>query len=64
VEFEDKAEAKRVAAALNGQPMGGRRRSAYYYDLWCMKYLPKFKWDHLTGAWHSLVPIIFCFPKV
>lgn len=48
VEFEDKADAKRVAATLNGQPMGGRRRDAHYYDLWCMKYLPKFKWDHLT----------------
>lgn len=33
---------------LNGQPMGGKRRSAHYYDLWNMKYLPKFKWDHLT----------------
>jgi ESF2/ABP1 family protein len=48
VEFEDKAEAKRVAASLNGQPMGGRRRSAHYYDLWTIKYLPKFKWDQLT----------------
>eukprot|EP00887_Chlorella_sp_A99_P007339 scaffold2.g7339.t1 len=48
VEFEDKARAKEVVAMLNGQPMGGRKRSAYYYDLWCMKYLPKFKWDHLT----------------
>lgn len=38
---------------LNGQQMGGKRRSAYYYDLWCMKYLPKFKWDHLTGAWRQ-----------
>lgn len=33
---------------LNGQPMGGKRRSAYFYDLWCLRYLPKFKWDHLT----------------
>lgn len=48
VEFEDKGDAKRVAASLNGQPMGGRRRSAHYYDLWTIKYLPKFKWDHLT----------------
>ena len=48
VEFEDKADAKRVAAALNGQPMGGKRRSSHYYDLWCLKYLPKFKWDDLT----------------
>ena len=39
---------------LNGQPMGGKRRSAYFYDLWCMKYLPKFKWDHLTGAGRRL----------
>lgn len=48
VEFENKAEAKRVAAMLNGQQMGGKRRSAHYYDLWNIKYLPKFKWDHLT----------------
>lgn len=48
VEFEDKAEAKAVAAALNGQQIGGKKRSAYHFDLWCMKYLPKFKWDHLT----------------
>ncbi|WIA17620.1 hypothetical protein OEZ85_014430 [Tetradesmus obliquus] len=48
VEFEDKAVAKHVAASLNGQQIGGRRRSAYHYDLWTLKYLPKFKWDHLT----------------
>lgn len=48
VEFEDKHIAKQVAAMLNGQPIGGRRRSAYHFDLWCLKYLPKFKWDHLT----------------
>lgn len=48
VEFEDKRVAKQVAQMLNGQPMGGKRRSAYHYDLWCLKYLSKFKWDHLT----------------
>jgi hypothetical protein len=48
VEFEDKAVAKSVARGLNGQQIGGKRRSAYHFDLWCMKYLPKFKWDHLT----------------
>lgn len=48
MEFEDKTVAKRVAAVLNGTPMGGRRRDAYHYDLWCLKYLKKFKWDHLT----------------
>ena len=44
-----------VVKMLNGQPMGGKRRSAYFYDLWCMKYLPKFKWDHLTGALRTLL---------
>jgi hypothetical protein len=29
-------------------PPGGPRRSAFYYDLWNIKYLSKFKWDHLT----------------
>lgn len=48
VEFEDKAIAKQTAAMLNGNPIGGKRRSAYHYDLWSLKYLPKFKWDHLT----------------
>jgi ESF2/ABP1 family protein len=48
IEFEDKAVAKQVAAALNGQPIGGKKRSAYHFDLWNLKYLPKFKWDHLT----------------
>jgi ESF2/ABP1 family protein len=48
VEFEDKRIAKRVAVKLNGQNMGGKKRSAYHFDLWTLKYLPKFKWDHLT----------------
>lgn len=48
VEFEDKKDAKKVAGLLNGEPMGGKKRSAHYYDLWCIKYLPKFKWDDLT----------------
>jgi ESF2/ABP1 family protein len=33
---------------LNGKQIGGKKRSAYFYDLWNLKYLPKFKWDHLT----------------
>lgn len=48
VEFEDKSVAKSTAAMLNGNAIGGKRRSAYHYDLWSLKYLPKFKWDHLT----------------
>lgn len=53
VEFEDKRRAKRAAALLNGQPMGGRKRSAYYYDLWALKYLPKFKWVALGFGYES-----------
>ena len=48
VEFEDKNDAKRVALALNGQPVGGRPRSCHRHDLWCLKYLKGFKWDDLT----------------
>ncbi|XP_015578998.2 pre-rRNA-processing protein ESF2 isoform X2 [Ricinus communis] len=29
-------------------PEGGRKRSQFYYDLWNIKYLSKFKWDDLT----------------
>lgn len=28
--------------------IGGRKRSMFYYDLWNIKYLSKFKWDDLT----------------
>lgn len=48
VEFNDKRRAKRIAATLNNSPMGGGHRSFYAYDLWNIKYLHKFKWDHLT----------------
>lgn len=48
VEFTKKSVAKRVASMLNGEQIGGRKRSSFYYDLWNIKYLSKFKWDHLT----------------
>ncbi|CAN1188010.1 Pre-rRNA-processing protein ESF2 [Linum perenne] len=48
VEFSDKSVAKRVANMLNGQQMGGKKRSKYYFDMWNIKYLSKFKWDDLT----------------
>ena len=35
------------AGPLTSSP-GGRKRDAFYYDLWTLKYLPKFKWEHLT----------------
>ncbi|XVF13999.1 hypothetical protein REPUB_Repub09cG0018900 [Reevesia pubescens] len=48
VEFARKGIAKRVANMLNGEQIGGRKRSSFYYDLWNIKYLSKFKWDDLT----------------
>ncbi|KAG8637681.1 pre-rRNA-processing protein ESF2 isoform X2 [Manihot esculenta] len=48
VEFTNKSIAKRVANILNGEQIGGRKRSQFYYDLWNIKYLSKFKWDDLT----------------
>jgi len=48
VEFLDKRVAKAVARTLNNMPMGGRKRNYYHDDLWNIKYLPKFKWGHLS----------------
>lgn len=48
VEFTKKSVAKKVAKMLNGEQIGGKRRSSFYYDLWNIKYLKKFKWDDLT----------------
>ncbi|XP_069040365.1 activator of basal transcription 1 [Lepisosteus oculatus] len=48
VEFKDKRVAKRVAASLNSTPMAARKRSRFHDDLWCMKYLHRFQWCHLS----------------
>ncbi|KAA8544293.1 hypothetical protein F0562_022305 [Nyssa sinensis] len=48
VEFTKRTVAKRVADMLNGEQIGGKKRSSFYYDLWNIKYLSKFKWDNLT----------------
>ncbi|KAK3012819.1 hypothetical protein RJ639_010411, partial [Escallonia herrerae] len=49
VEFAKRSVGKSVAKMLNGEQIGGRKRSTFYYDLWNIKYLSKFKWDDLTG---------------
>lgn len=49
VEFTKKSMAKRVARMLNGEQIGGRRRSSFYYDIWNIKYLSKFKWEDMTN---------------
>ncbi|ORE11708.1 hypothetical protein BCV72DRAFT_219418 [Rhizopus microsporus var. microsporus] len=48
VEFKDKRDAKAVAEHLNMKQIGGKRKSRYYAEMWNIKYLPKFKWHHLT----------------
>ena len=50
-EFSRKQVAKSVARRLNSTPIGGRsKRNFHYYDLWCIKYLPGFKWEQLTES--------------
>ncbi|KAL8408355.1 hypothetical protein RB594_006964 [Gaeumannomyces avenae] len=48
VEFVRKADAKAVAATLNGQTIGGKKGSYYRDDVWTMLYLKGFKWHNLT----------------
>jgi len=48
VEFLSKKVAKSVAASLNTIPVGGKRRSKSHDELWNIKYLPRFKWIHLS----------------
>ncbi|KAI9024907.1 hypothetical protein CLU79DRAFT_745378 [Phycomyces nitens] len=48
VEFKDKKRAKTLSTYLNMKQIGGKRKSHYYHDVWNIKYLPKFKWTHLT----------------
>lgn len=48
VEFRDKRVAKRVAATLHNTPMTNRKRSHLSSDLWCIKYLHRFQWCHLS----------------
>jgi len=48
IEFLSKTIAKQVAAKLNNTQIGTRKKSKFYDSLWCMKYLPSFKWVHLS----------------
>jgi ESF2/ABP1 family protein len=48
VEFAEKKVAKKVALMLNAERIGGRKGDKWYDDLWNLKYLPRFKWHHLT----------------
>lgn len=48
VEFESKRVAKQVSEMLNNQRIGTRKKSRYYDMVWNIKYLPRFKWVHLS----------------
>lgn len=48
VEFEKKRIAKSVAANLNSTKIGTRKKSRYYDMIWSIKYIPRFKWVHLS----------------
>merc|ERR1712241_237469 len=48
IEFKDKKVAKSVAATLNNTNIGGKKRSFFHDDIWNIKYLPQFKWGHIS----------------
>ncbi|KPJ12164.1 Pre-rRNA-processing protein esf2 [Papilio machaon] len=48
VEFQKKKVAKQVAANLNNAKIGTRKKSRYYDMIWNIKYIPRFKWVHLS----------------
>ena len=48
VEFENKRDAKLIGERLNNTPITNHKRSVHYGDLWNVKYLRKFRWEHLT----------------
>ncbi|KMZ08886.1 pre-rRNA-processing protein esf2 [Drosophila simulans] len=48
VEFKSKRVAKQIVPLLNNKQISGRKTSQFYDSLWSMKYLPRFKWVHLT----------------
>merc|ERR1719319_1397991 len=48
VEFLSKKAARLAAERLNCQQVGGKRRSKAHDQTWNIKYLPRFKWVHLS----------------
>ncbi|GFE53649.1 pre-rRNA-processing factor esf2 [Babesia ovis] len=54
VEFLDKKDAKLVAAHLNGQPVGEKKRHNFWRDdLWNLKYLPRYKFQDVMDYLHQ-----------
>ncbi|GBE59789.1 pre-rRNA-processing ESF2 [Babesia ovata] len=53
IEFLDKKVAKLVAARLNGQPVGEKKRHNFWRDdLWNLKYLPRYKFRDVMEYLH------------
>lgn len=48
VEFKRKSVAKYVASVLNNKQISTRKKSKFYDVIWNIKYLPRFKWVHLS----------------
>jgi ESF2/ABP1 family protein len=48
VEFMDKRVAEATSELLNNTPLSEEKRGFYASDLWNIKFLPHFKWHHLT----------------
>ncbi|KAF7386552.1 hypothetical protein HZH68_013684 [Vespula germanica] len=48
VEFESKKVAKYVATVLNNKQISMRKKSKFFDVIWNIKYLPRFKWIHLS----------------
>ncbi|XP_076302825.1 activator of basal transcription 1-like, partial [Lasioglossum baleicum] len=48
VEFESKKIAKYVASTLNNTQISTRKKSKFFDVIWNIKYLPRFKWIHLS----------------
>lgn len=50
IEFKDKKIAKYVAKTFNSAQTGGKKRHNFYReDIWNIKYLSKFTWEHLQN---------------
>lgn len=48
IEFLSKRRAKFASQNLNNQPISTKKNSRFCDILWSMKYLPRFKWVHLS----------------
>lgn len=59
VEFMDKKIARMVATSLNNTQIGGTKKNRYREDIWNLRYLPKFKWDNLTGQFGMFLRSVF-----